>query len=102
MDMDFRNIISGSHPVLVSFGAGWCEPCKWLEPILAELADAFKGKLSVHKIDVDDEPGIKKEYHIFSVPTLLLFKDGNLLWRYQGFDTAPRMKKIILEHLEAV
>jgi len=88
--------------VLISFGARWCEPCKWLEPILGEIAEAFTGKLSVHKIDVDEEPGLKNEYSIFSVPTLLLFKEGKVLWRYQGFDTAPRMKKIILEHLEGV
>ena len=98
--MDFRKMISGSHPVLISFGATWCEPCKWLEPILAEIEGSFTGKLSVHKIDVDQEPALKNEYQIFSVPTLLLFKNGILLWRYQGFDTAPKMKKIILEHLE--
>jgi thioredoxin 1 len=98
--MDFNKIISGKQPALVSFGAEWCEPCKWLEPILKEIEDAFAGELTVHKIDIDKEPALKETYHIRSVPTLLLFKDNDIRWRYQGFDTAPKMKKIIREKLD--
>ena len=97
--MELKSLISGSQPVLIRFGAEWCEPCKWLDPILEDVEKSLSGKIAVHKVDVDQEPALKDEYHIFSVPTLLLFKDGSLLWRYQGFDTAAKMKKIIQEHL---
>ena len=97
--MKFKELVAGNIPLLVSFGAEWCEPCKWLEPILSDLEESLDGKLSIHKIDVDREPDLKNEYHIRSVPTLLLFKDGIVRWRYQGFDTAAKMKKIILGHL---
>ena len=98
--MEFQKLISGPKPVLVSFGATWCEPCSWLEPILDEVEKSLDGKLVVEKIDIDREPALSAEYHIRSVPTLMLFREGELRWRYQGFDTAPRMKKIILEHLD--
>ena len=97
--MNFTELISAGKPALVSFGAEWCEPCKWLEPILAEVEQSLDGKISVHKIDVDEHPELKKLYHIRSVPTLLLFKKGDVKWRYQGFDTPAVMRKIILEHL---
>lgn len=92
-------LLASSHPVLVSFGAEWCEPCKWLEPILEELKQQLGDKVNFHKIDVDQHPELATHYHIRSVPTLLLFIDGHIKWRYQGFDTPAAMKKIILEHL---
>jgi len=85
--------------VLVSFGATWCEPCQWLEPILADVERMLGGRLSVFKVDIDEEPVLKEAYHIRSVPTLLLFRDGEVRWRYQGFDTATRMKEMIQAHL---
>jgi thioredoxin 1 len=99
--MNFHQLINGPRPVLVSFGAAWCEPCKWLEPILDEIQKSLEGRLDIEKIDIDDEPKLKAEYHIMSVPTLLLFSDGKIRWRYQGFDTVPNMRRIILEHLES-
>ena len=95
----FAELLASSHPVLVSFGAEWCDPCKWLEPILEELKEQLGDKVDIHKIDVDRYAEIAAQYHIRSVPTLLLFIDGHIKWRYQGFDTPAAMKKIILEHL---
>ena len=98
--MQFESLIAGEKPVLISFGATWCAPCQWLEPILQSLSQELEGKIDIHKIDIDQEPELSKTWHIRSVPTLILFRNGNPVWRYQGFDTAPRMKQIILDHLD--
>jgi thioredoxin 1 len=97
--VNFQQRIAGPQPVLVSFGAAWCEPCQWLEPILADVERMLDGRLAIFKVDIDLEPELKDAYHIRSVPTLLLFRDGDVRWRYQGFDTAVRMKEQIQAHL---
>src|SRR4030095_5013183 len=89
--MNFDEIISGDRPVLISFGAEWCAPCQWLDPILETLAKELSGKVAFQKIDIDREPALSNAWHIRSVPTLLLFRNGNPVWRYQGFDTAAKM-----------
>jgi thioredoxin 1 len=80
--------------VLVDFYADWCEPCKWVEPIVEEVIRNFDGKLSLHKIDIDVQPNIARERLILSVPTLILYKDGEEIWRMRGFDTAQALIKI--------
>jgi thioredoxin 1 len=80
--------ISGDF-VLFDFYAEWCEPCKWVEPILEEVINSFEGKIILHKVDIDMQPNIAKERLIMSVPTLILYKDGKEIWRMRGFDTAP-------------
>lgn len=97
--MNFNDILAGKKPALVSFGAAWCAPCQWLEPILDALSKELEGKISIHKIDIDAEPELSRDWHIRSVPTLILFRNGHAVWRYQGFDTAAKMKQTILDHL---
>lgn len=75
----FENEISGTVPVLVDFWAEWCAPCKALAPILDEVADELAGKIVVTKVNLDENQDLAMKYSIRSIPTLLLFKNGELL-----------------------
>jgi thioredoxin 1 len=78
---------------LLFFSAAWCEPCKWAEPIVNEVIEKTAGNISLNKIDIDSNAEIAKQHLIMSVPTLVLFKDGNEVWRMKGFDTASNLQK---------
>ena len=93
--MSFSEIISPDRLTLVDFYATWCEPCKWVEPVLEDVSKKFLEKIHIHKIDIDAQPGIAKAHHVMSVPTLVLFKKGKELWRMRGFDTAPALIRIL-------
>jgi thioredoxin 1 len=84
-------LLTEKEDLLVDFYADWCEPCKWAEPVLDEVIKKFSGKLSLHKINIDKFPDLALRYHVMSVPTLVLFKKGEELWRMRGFDIAPRL-----------
>ena len=75
----FENEISGNVPVLVDFWAEWCAPCKALAPILDEVADELAGKIAITKVNLDENQDLAMKYSIRSIPTLLLFKNGELL-----------------------
>ena len=74
---DFTNeVLNSESPVLVDFWAEWCGPCKQISPILSELAEEYKDKILVAKVNIDDNPEIPSKYGIMSIPTLILFKNG--------------------------
>ena len=98
--MNFEDVLKSPSPVLLSFTAEWCEPCKWAEPIYDEVIKNFKGSMVIHKIDIDQHPEFAREYHVLSVPTIILMKGGKETWRMKGFDTVPNMTKILGEHLK--
>lgn len=79
-----NEVIKSDVPVLVDFWAVWCGPCRFIAPIVDEMAKKYEGKIKVGKVNVDDHGEIAGRYGIHSIPTLLLFKDGNLVDRQIG------------------
>lgn len=78
-------VINSDIPVLVDFWAGWCGPCMMLSPIIAELAEELNGKVKVGKVNVDEQNELAMQYRVASIPTLLLFKNGELVKTTVGF-----------------
>ncbi|MFP4090638.1 MAG: thioredoxin [Cyclobacteriaceae bacterium] len=84
----FKELIkSAETPVLVDFYATWCGPCQTLSPIVQEVAREMSGQLKVIKVDVDRNPAAAQQFQIRGVPTLILFKNGQVLWRKSGLMT---------------
>jgi len=95
-DDDFENTISQANtPVLVDFWAPWCGPCRMLGPIIEELAGDYAGKVMVAKVNTDESPATPGRFDIMSIPTLLLFKDGELVDRAVGMRPKPALKEWI-------
>ena len=80
----FSEIINQDQPVLVDFYAEWCGPCKTMSPILKDVKDSLKERVSIIKIDVDKNQELAAKYQVRGVPTLLLFKNGKQVWRQSG------------------
>ena len=97
--MSFSELINGDKPVLVDFSAEWCGPCKMMAPVLKDIAHKFEGKISVIKIDVDRNQEAAQSYNIVSVPTLMIFKNGKILWRQSGAMPLNAMEKIIEKYI---
>jgi thioredoxin 1 len=84
-DANFEEEVMGAdHPVLVDFSATWCGPCKKLEPIVAEIAGDYAGRIKVVKVDVDKAPGTAAKFGVMSVPTVLLFQGGTVKDQFVG------------------
>ena len=84
-------VLKSDVPVLVDFTATWCGPCKALAPIIDKVADEFQGKVKVGKVDIDDAPAIATKYGIRSVPTVLVFKNGEKTSQNVGLTTRDKL-----------
>ncbi len=92
-------VLDSGLPVLVDFWASWCGPCKQLAPVVDKLANEFAGKLSVVKLNTDENPDIAGNYGISGIPCLILFRDGKAVDRFVGFDSGARIKSMLSKHL---
>ena len=88
----FGSIIKSEIPVLIDFHAEWCGPCKTVSPILKSLKEEMGDQVKLIKIDVDKNPEIASKYQIRGVPTLMIFKNGNLMWRQSGVVPKENLK----------
>jgi thioredoxin 1 len=84
------DVLKASGPVVVDFWAEWCGPCRMIAPALEEISNSLNGKVKILKLNVDENPGTAAKYGIMSIPTLMLFKDGQLASRQVG--AAPKQK----------
>lgn len=91
----FGDLIKGHKPVLVDFSAEWCGPCKMMPPILKELKDKVGDSVTILKLDIDKNPAVANAYQIQSVPTLIVFRDGEVKWRQSGVTRANELKDVL-------
>ena len=94
-----EEVLNSDMPVFVDFWATWCGPCKMLAPVIEELSDKLAGQIKVVKVDVDESPDVAKKYGIMSIPTMVLFKDGNAIGKIVGFKPAEQIEAAIMAAL---
>jgi len=99
MNGRFLSIINSNKPVLVDFFADWCEPCKQMSPILKEVKLEFKDNIRIIKVNVDKNPVIATKYQIRSIPTVIVFKNGELQWKGTGLRPVTELKNILRQHI---
>jgi thioredoxin 1 len=95
-DSNFQaEVIESSQPVLVDFWATWCGPCKMIAPTIEELAGDYEGKARIGKVDIDQNQEVAMQHSIQAIPTILLFKDGKVVNRFQGVSPKDKLAEAL-------
>jgi thioredoxin 1 len=95
----FDQLIQSSKPVLVDFYAEWCGPCKMMKPRLLDVAERIGDQAKIVEVDIDIEKELAERFHIQSVPTLIIFKDGKQRWRQSGIISANALTTVLKNYL---
>lgn len=98
MNSNFNKIINSETPVLIDFYADWCGPCKMLAPILKDVKAELQDQIKIIKIDVDKNQSLAAQYQVRGVPTMMLFKNGQSVWRQSGVLQKDDIVNIIKQH----
>ena len=94
----FEEVINSEKPVLVDFFATWCGPCQMMHPILEELHGMMDGKARIIKVDIDKNQELAQKYQVRSVPTLMVFKKGQMEWRQSGVTQADVLAQVLNQY----
>jgi thioredoxin 1 len=92
-------VLASSEPVLVDFWAAWCGPCRMIAPVIDELADAYAGKARIGKVNVDENRQTASNYGVMSIPTILIFKNGQPVERVVGYKSKEQLSEILDKNL---
>ena len=95
--MNFDELVQSETPTLIDFHAEWCGPCKMMAPILKETKQALGDKIQIVKIDVDKNQGLASDLQIQSVPTLILYKSGQVIWRKSGVISKAELVRLVTQ-----
>lgn len=87
-----EEVLDAAQPVLVDFWAPWCGPCRQIAPMIEQLAGEYLGSVKVGKMNIDDSPGVPGSYGVHSIPTLMVFKGGQVVERFVGLQPKPRLQ----------
>lgn len=98
MSQKFQELINSERPVLIDFFATWCQPCKVQSSVLTSVKEIVGEKARIVKIDVDQFPAIAAEYGVRGVPTLAIFKNGELLWKESGVHDVNTLTNLLNQH----
>ena len=94
-----EKVLKSDRPVLIDFWAEWCGPCRMVAPVVEELAKNYAGKAVIGKVNVDEERGLAQKYRVFSIPTLFIFKDGEVVDQLVGARPYDDIAKVLDKHI---